>query len=42
MADFQGAKAAVEGLLEPGFDRSGEIFAPVAAEEGQTGEVLWK
>ncbi len=42
MADFQRAKAAVEGFLEPRFDHSGETGGPAAAEERQAGEVLRK
>ena len=42
MVDLQGAEAAVEGLLEPGFDQGGETLGPAAAEERQAGEVLWK
>lgn len=42
VVDLQGAEAAVEGLLEPGFDHGGEALAPTAAEERQAGEVLWK
>lgn len=40
MADFQRAKAAVEGLLEPGFDQRGETPGLAAAEERQADEVL--
>lgn len=42
MADLQVAKAAVEGLLEPRFNRGSETHGPAAAKKRQAGEVLWK
>ena len=39
---FQGPKAAVKCLLEPGFDQTAEILGAAAAEERQTGEVFGK
>lgn len=42
LADFQGAEAAVEGALEPGFNHHGEALGPAAAEQRQAGEVLWE
>lgn len=42
LADLQGAEAAVEGALEPGFNNHGEALGPTAAEQRQAGEVLWE
>lgn len=42
MAEFQGAKATVKGMLEPGLDQCSESVCPTAAKERQADKVFWE